>query len=181
MSIRTIPAGTRIYLTKKHAPVLSVQPGKLLLNDSLYVLYDVRINGIIVIPRGTRVTGDWVTEITPQIAVQLQITRVHLSGVGQPLIADSEVSTCLSGYSRAEVCNTPFLYNTSRHRGRSNLKRRIAKIHNRTRTLADSKPDTIYLDIDTTEIPVTLIEDFVYEECPTENDSRRLRSLQCRD
>lgn len=172
MSIRTIPAGTQIFLTKKLTPIFSLQPGKLLLNDSLYVAYDVRVRGVIVIPRGTRVVGDWITEGSDSLpcAAQLQVNRVYLSGTGQPMFADSQIYTNISGYNREEVNNSPFLYNIKRMHSKSGLRRRIARVQNRSQVLADYRPNTVYLDIDTTEIPVTLTEDFSYRECPIDND-----------
>ena len=85
-----LSAGTRIYLTKKKHHTLYIQPDKTLVNDNLYVAYDVRVNGETVIPKGTRVVGDWVTESIPSIAAQLQIKKIYLQGSGQDINADSE-------------------------------------------------------------------------------------------
>jgi hypothetical protein len=79
----TIPAGTHIYLTRKPNHLFYIKPDKSLLNDSLYVLYDVRVDGVTLIPRGTRVCGDWVTESFPNVAAQFQMNRIYLVGNGQ--------------------------------------------------------------------------------------------------
>ena len=156
-----LSAGTRIYLTKKKHHTLYIQPDKTLVNDNLYVAYDVRVNGETVIPKGTRVVGDWVTESIPSIAAQLQIKKIYLQGSGQDINADSDVIEAISGYNNNEVNNAGFLYKINQYRSASNITRRIAKFHCMIRTLLDNNLNTIYLEIYTKEIPVTLITDFV--------------------
>ena len=165
MVIKKIPAGTRIYLTKKNNPVLYIQPDKTLVNDNLYVAYDVKIEGQVVIPKGTRVIGDWVTESSPSIAAQLQVTRIYLHKSGQQICADSDVIEATSGYSCEEVNNASYLHKIKQYRSTSNITRRVAKIQCKIKTLYDDKCDTIYLEIYTKEIPVTVTNDFVAFPC----------------
>lgn len=159
-----IPTGTRIYITKKGCPQLCIQPDKTLVNDNLYVAYDVKINGRIVIPKGTRVIGDWVTESSP-LSAQLQITRIFLHGSGQPISADSDILDAVTAYNNCEVDNTGYLHGLKYYRSMSNITRRITKFHCRVKTLLDNNINTIYLEIDTKEIPVTLMEDFTATSC----------------
>jgi hypothetical protein len=161
MIIKKIPAGTRIYLTKRGGHTLYIQPDKTLANDNLYVAYDVRIDGQTIIPRGTRVLGDWVTESMPSISAQLQLTRIYLEGSGQDISADSDVIEAVTDYNNDEVNNASYLYKTNQYRATSNITRRIANIHCRIKTLLDNKRNTLYLEIYTKEIPVTLTKDFV--------------------
>ena len=165
MVIKKLAEGTRIYLKKKKPFPLYIQPDKTLVNDTLYVAYDVRENGITVIPKGSRVIGDWVTESRPTIAAQFQLTRVYINGCGQDIKGDSEVIEATSDYNDREVCNVGHLYKQLEYRGSSNIKRRIADIGCRVKTLLDNHLNTIYLEIFTKEIPITLTQDFVAFPC----------------
>ena len=161
MTVRKIPAGTRIYLTKKQDHVLVIQPDKTLLNDILHVAYDVRIDGKVIIPKGTRVVGNWITESNPSIAAQLQVTRIYLRGSGQQIFADSDVIDCVSDYNCNELNNVSYLYKKAHYRSNSGITRRVAKINCRIKTLLDNNRKTIYLEIETREIPVTVTADFL--------------------
>lgn len=162
MVIKKIPAGTRIYLTKKNPYMLYIKPDKILINDNLYVAYDVRIDGRIVIPKGTRVIGDWVTESNPNIAAQLQLTRIFLhGGAGQQIKADSDVINSIADYNNVEVKDAGYLYKQNQYLASSNITRRIANIRCRVKTLLDNNRNSIYLEIYTKEIPVIVLSDFV--------------------
>ncbi len=156
-----IPAGTRIYLTKKKPHALYIQPDKTLVNDNLYVAYDVRIGCHTIIPKGTRVLGDWVTESRPSIAAQLQIKKIFLQGAGQDISADSDVIEAITEYNNKEVNNAGYLYKTNQYGSVSGITRRVAKFHCKIKTLLDNNRDTIYLEIFTKEIPVEFTMDFV--------------------
>lgn len=161
MVIKKIPAGTRIYLTKKTPHKLYIQPDKTLVNDSLYVAYDVRIEGETVIPKGTRVIGDWVTESCPSIGAQLQVTRIYLEGSGRPFYADSDVIEAVTDFNNREVGDAGYLIKHNQYRASSNITRRIVKVHCKVRTLLDDCRNSLYLEISTKEIPVTLTQDFI--------------------
>jgi len=161
MEIKKIPAGTRIYVTKKKQYTLYIQPDKTLTNDSLYVAYDVRIDGCTIIPKGTRVTGDWVTESCPTIGAQLQIKHVYLQGSGQQFLADSDVIEAMTDFNHDEIGGASFLYKQKQYQSISNITRRIAKMGCCIKTLFDNNRDTIYLEIITKEIPITVTTDFV--------------------
>jgi hypothetical protein len=161
MIIKKIPEGTRIYLTKKKPYILYIQPDKTLINDNLYVAYDVRIDGRTIIPKGTRVVGDWVTESFPSIAAQLQVSRIYLQGAERQFIADSDIIETVSNYNNSEVSNANYFHKKNNYASTSNINRRIANVKCCVRTLLDNNPDTPYLEIDTQEIPVTVIQDFI--------------------
>jgi len=164
MSI-TIPAGTRIYLTKNPPFELFLKPDTSLLNDSLYVAYDVRINGVVAIPKGTRVLGNWITETTPTIAAQLQLTLVYLSGHGQAIFADSNVYEVLSSFNSTEVNNSNYILETLNYISTANIDRRIVKAPCNIVTLLDDEKNINYIEIPTREIFVTLQTDFTYNSC----------------
>lgn len=165
MVIKKLPAGTRIYLTKKKPHELYIQPDKTLVNDSLYVAYDVRINGETVIPRGTRVVGNWITESNPSIAAQLQVKKIYLHGGGQDIEADSDVIEATNFYNNNEVGNASHIYKVNQYRSTSNIVRRLANFNCQVKVLKDNNLNTIYLEIITKEIPVTLLTDFIPFPC----------------
>lgn len=159
--IKKLYAGTRIYLKKDKPYPLYIQPDKSLMNDSLYVAYDVKINGETMIPRGTRVLGDWVTETYPEFGAQLQIHWIFLDEYGQSIHADSKIIQDLSDYNNEEVDNANYLYKHLQYKAPSNIVRRIVNARSKTRTLMDNKTNSIYFKIQTQEIPVILAEDFI--------------------
>lgn len=161
MDIKKIPTGTRIYLTKKKQFPLYLQPDKTLVNDNLYVAYDYRINGQTVIPKGTRVTGDWVAESTPGIGAQFQTNCIYLDRNGQPFFADSDVIEATTEYNNDEVNNAGFLYKQNHYLAKSNIYRRIVNVNCKAKTLLDDNRNSTYLEILTKEIPVTLTSDFI--------------------
>jgi len=161
MVIKKIPAGTRIYLTNKNKQTLYIQPDKTLADVSLYVAYDVKVDGETVIPKGTRVVGDWVTESDPTLAAQLQLKRIYLQGSGQDISADSNVIEAISPYNSQEVCNAPYLYKQKQYVAQNNLTRRIVNANCMVKTLRDDNWNIVYLEIPTKEIPVTLTKDFI--------------------
>ena len=159
--IKKIPIGTRIFLTKKRKDPLYIRPDTTLQNDNLYVAYDVRIDGVTVIPKGTRVIGDWITESDPTIAAQLQIKRIFLDRSGQDLSADSDVIEATTLYNGEEIDNANNLTRVSHYRSTANVMRRIVNVNCCVTTLFDTKLNAIYLEIFTKEIPVTLLHDFI--------------------
>jgi hypothetical protein len=170
-----IPAGTRMYLTKKYKPVFNIQPDTTFINDSLYVLYDVRVNGQTIIPRGTRVLGDWVTESTPTIAAQFQAKKIFLCCPEQSINADSDVLEATTLYNGFEVQNALNLYRTLEYRSTANIIRRIVNVQCKMKILLDDRLNSIYLEIPTDEIPVTFTTDFLPSCLPLPNSIERNR------
>lgn len=160
--MNTIPAGTRIYLTKEPAHLLRIRPDHVLLNDIFCVAYDVRINGCTIIPKGTKVAGDWVTESSPIIAAQLQVCKIFLcGGIGQDFLADSVPYQFVGLHNAAEVDGASYVYELMNYVSSANLTRRIVRTQCRTRILMDNALDTVYIEVPTKEIPVMLLVDFV--------------------
>jgi hypothetical protein len=167
---RTILSGTRIYLTRTHptAPytdiddVLALRVDRNFLGDILYVLYDVKVGTLVVIPKGTAVMGDWITESSPCIAAQLQITDIFLDGLRFPVVADSEIYHQKTSYGYYDVHNANHVEGLLTYRSTANICRRIVNVRCRTKILADDEwiDQLLYLRIDTNEIPVTLLDNF---------------------
>lgn len=166
MQIIKLDVGTTIYLEKKpNFNTLSIKPDKILNNDSLYVKYDYKINSQIIIPKGTRVIGDWVTESVPEVGAQLQVKQIFLCDGGQEFLADSDFITSCTFYNNKQTKNASHLYNQYNYKSVANINRRIVNIHSKPITLPDSKLNTIYIEIPVDEIPVHLIKDFVPYPC----------------
>lgn len=161
MPIKKLPAGTRIYLTKKNQHELYIQPDKVLVNDNLYVAYDVRVNGVTVIPKGTRILGNWITESNPNLAAQLQINTIYLCRSGQEIRGDSDVIEATADFNNEETDNAPIVTKIAEYRPYQGMTRRIINATCSAKILRDKYLNTIYLQIDTREIPVTLTEEFI--------------------
>ncbi|AKI80323.1 hypothetical protein QJ850_gp376 [Acanthamoeba polyphaga mimivirus] len=156
-----IPAGTRLYLTKKKYNKFYIQPDKTLVNDNLFVAYDVKIGGVIAIPQGTRVLGNWVAESSPSIAVQLQLTKIFLYGSGQNISADSDLVETLVDYNSDEIDCAPYLYKIHHFKSPAGIYRRIVNTKCRSKILTDNNRNSIYLEVNTKEISVVLNEDII--------------------
>jgi hypothetical protein len=173
MLIPKILEGTCIFLTRKHKCNMYIQPGKTIIEDNLYVAYDVRVDGITAIPKGTRVIGDWVTTFEPEIGAQLRIHWIFLSGSGQEIQGDSDVFRKLSFYDSREVAKIPFMDKTKKCKSVANIVRRSATVGLHSKTLLDNRCDLTYIEIDAREIPVYLTRDFLAYMSFTGEDIKR--------
>lgn len=84
------PDNLRFFLSNKNKTKLFIKPDKILLNNKLYVIYDCLINGHVIIPKGSTVIGDWITENDPPSA-QLQLTKIFINGLEYSISAFSTV------------------------------------------------------------------------------------------
>jgi len=168
MSI-TVPTGTRIYLTKKTCDptfAIWIKPDNTLLNDDLFVAYDVKIGPVTALFKGTRVRGNWVTESLPVVAAQFQAKRIYLDATGQDFFADSTPIQKVTLVNPIEVAGATVVFKDGEFRSPSNIPRRIVTVRNKTYALADNLSNIdvaagTYLDISTQEIPVTLTSDLL--------------------
>jgi len=160
-----------MYLTRTHpnfgytdiGDILALRVDKNFLGDILYVLYDVKVGARVVIPKGTAVLGDWITESYPCVAAQLQVTDIFFDGIRFPVAADSEIYRNLTLYGRHDVHNANHVDGLITYRSTANICRRIVNVRCRTKVLFDDerRDQLLYLRIDTNEIPVTFLDDFV--------------------
>lgn len=161
----TIPRDTQIYVTKKTPGfALSVRLDTTLVDDTLYTLYDVKLGTQVIIPRGTRVMGNWVTESLPIPSIQLQLTKICFEGTWIPIIADSDVFETVTIYNRDEVHNPRSIRQLLTYKSTANIYRRVVNIRCHITTLPDENVpqfDVLYMNVQTDEIPVSLLEDFV--------------------
>lgn len=167
MSI-TIPRGTRIYLTKNKGPehAVYIKPGTTLNKDNMYIAHDIKIGPVIVIRKGTRVSGDWITELNPSIVGQLQINKIYFNSRGQDFFADSDPIRTTTIINPAEIDNANNIIKNADYRSISNIPRRIVTVKCKTYALLDSvgnycTPLETYLNINTNEIPATVISDLI--------------------
>lgn len=156
MNIGTIAAGKIIYLKKKNDDVLCIKPGKTLVNDSMYVAYDVKVGGVVIIPKGTRVLGDWVTEHTPHVAAQFQLTKIFLNRIEIDVIGDSDIVGTSAPYDSIDVRDADYFYRKSVIISSGGIRRRIIELGHTTLTLEDGQLDTVYVEINTEEVAVVL-------------------------
>lgn len=167
MSI-TIPAGTRIYLTKNEDPTyaLYIKPDTTLFNDNLYIAHDIKIGTVTAVRKGTRVSGNWITESVPVIAAQLQIDRIYFNPVGQDFFADSDPIQTITIINPNEIGNANAVFKHGDYRSTANIVRRIVTVRCKTYPLPDDLSDFdialgTYLNISTREIPATVISDLI--------------------
>ncbi len=167
MSI-TVPAGTRVYLTKNEDPTfaLYIKPDITFANDNLFVAHDVKIGTITAIPKGTRVSGDWITESTPVLAAQLQTHTIFFTRKGIEFKADSDPIQTVTVLNPEEVGDANVVVKQADYRSVANITRRIVTVRCQTFPLPDDIspadiPIGTYLNINTQEIPVTLIADLI--------------------
>jgi hypothetical protein len=174
-----LPTGTIIYLTKKpHQGLIDlthlrgkqspyeflIRPGRSFHDTTLYVAYDVKVGPHVVIPRGSRVTGEWVTELTTFTTslAQLQVRSVIIDGDESPLFAHSDPATytAIDIYNGDEVNFASHLYKVRNYKSVANMTRRLVKVNCTDKVLLDDDLDTVYLRIPTREIQVRLSHDF---------------------
>ena len=154
MSIR-IPTNTKMYLTNKNKNNLYVKQNTTLININLYVAYDLKINGITIIPKGTRVLGDWITSNIAQFIVH----KIFLKGNGQIMSAESDYYNKLINYDQ----NVSHFYKSRNLIANKN--QRIMKYNYLNQFQFDSQITTNYVEIDQTEITVSFTSDFVLIYC----------------
>jgi hypothetical protein len=147
---------------------LSIEPNKTLKNYSMYVTYDVINNGQIVIPRDTRVVGDWETENCPEPSAQFITKKIYLDSDPSDLYSTSKIFNAITLYNSEEIFNAPLLYKKNRFNSKvsasnkSMIPRRDVRIGlTLSKTLVDNFIDKVYLDIPTHEIEMTLRDNFV--------------------
>jgi hypothetical protein len=167
MSI-TVPIGTRLYLTKRKDPsyALYIKPDRVVPNEELFVAYDVKIGTITAIPKGTRVIGNWITESTPVLAAQFQAHTIFLTNKGLEFHADSVPIQTITIVDPAEVGDATLIIKEADYISPARVLRRIVTVRCRTFALLDDIspadiPNGTYLNINTTEIPATVIANFI--------------------
>ena len=166
MQSGNIPAGKTIYLTKNNCDILYIKPGKTVINDTMYVAYDVKIGDLVVIPKGTRVQGDWVTEHTPELAAQFQLTSIYFpipnsfQFTRHHITGDSMIIARSAAFNLQDVEYHDYFYQKATINMSKSVTHRIVEIGHKTKTLDDSILDTVYVEIDTKEISVILSSDF---------------------
>jgi hypothetical protein len=90
--IKKISQFTTLYLKGYNTNNFYIYPGSKIVDNNLVVAYDIRSNtGNLIIPRGTRVSGVWVSEISSNIEIQLIINKIYLSKGTQEIKAVSDV------------------------------------------------------------------------------------------
>ena len=164
-----LPAGTRFYLTKYANKIMSLAPDDAILSQNMFVAYDVRMGGSTIIPKGTRVVGDWITESAtegvPMSTAQFQAHEIYLQRSAQEILADSDVFQDNTYYNRDELEGSVVVYQCAPVRTRCQIPRRSIQCNCKIKILEDKTPDSQYIVVDTTEVPMTLLEPFIPLGC----------------
>jgi hypothetical protein len=160
MEISKISADTRLYLTRRPAVKMYIRPDKNIPDNNLYLLYDLRVNGVLVIPNGTRFSGTWITENDPEIAAQLQLDTIYLTAEGQDFIGDSDIFNTITAYTSTEIGDADVIFQKMQKKTASNLVRRHVNYDNKNIILTDNNCDAIFIEIPSAEIPITVTQDF---------------------
>lgn len=158
MGIKSVQAGSQIYVRRNNAEALYIQPGKEIIDDNLYVLYDVKVNGIIIIPRGTRIVGDW---ITTKNGIIFSAKKIFIEGIYQDLEAESYIYDNVVNFDSAEVRNAPYLELQKIYKSLANISRRFVVSRCKNKILFDNFAQTPYIEIPNKEISIIILEDFI--------------------
>lgn len=148
-----ILAGTNIYLRKLRGSTFTVKPDTDILDDDFLVAYDVRINGETVIPRGTKMMGNWINTTTPTVTIELQITKVHYDNMWLPFHAASDVIYAIAKPNNVESHLNKVLAACS---NMSELYDPLCKV---TIELIEDR-DELVMNVSMNEIRVVMSEDF---------------------
>lgn len=156
-----IPSGTRIFLTRKPDRPFCIRPDTILHDDALFVTYDVLIDNVVAIPRGTRVLGDWITESIPEIAAQFQIHTIFLTKAGQKIQGDSALfnHTVQFNYQHVNgITHMNLLHDNA------NSSTKFVSVNGKQRAITNIAPTVTFIMIPTQEISVILTSAFEPEQ-----------------
>lgn len=154
-----VPVGTRIYLTKRTNFNFVMPLDTAIIDDVFFVAYDIKINGIVIIPRGTRVWGDWVSEIDGDVNVQLQLSKIYLGGIPRAICADSEVISAAIAVPPIEPVS-PSIAALLNKQAVTNLYR-VPVGYCQCVVTYDPIAAVLWLNVRFRELPVTIIVDFI--------------------
>jgi len=153
-----LPEGTALYVSRCTPYPIYLLPETVYPQDVLYLAYDLRHQGEVVLPRGTQMTGTWIAEQAPELSAQLQIISLSLRDREYPCFADSDVFLEKTQLNGAEVEYVPFLEEKIQGR-KGPARRRVVRYRNQDYALMDNHLDTIYLRVRTELVRVRLIRD----------------------
>lgn len=158
-----IPSGTKIYIKKSNSYPFFIKPDTIIQGEGYTVKYDVRINGVTVIYKGTTVIGNWTSLSSPEPLAILNVSSICILGKNYPIEATSNEYTSTSNFNGNEVMNAPYFYQIVGEKSTSNIYRRVVEIGCKKIILADNNLDTTYIEISTNEIILTLVTDVILE------------------
>ena len=153
-----LPLETVLYLTRRPADSIALREGNILEEDSMYTLFDLRQDGRLVVPRGTRCSGHWKAE---EGEMWLEIDTIHLPRKRIALSAISAVSSEIQYYDSAQVKAAPFLlqksFRLNGHRDRRTVTSPHLGVH--PIVLTDRRMDNPYNVYHTGEVVVHVVKE----------------------
>lgn len=158
-----IPAQTILYVYNIPNYELCIKPGSII-TDTVYLLYDFKIDGVVVLPKNTKMTGSWITESVTNKA-QLQIDKIYFNNncnvTSYDFVADSNTYSGTVLFNDVEVNNAISIRKKIDYYPSTYVHRRIVKINCGDVILLDNDLNSTYINIFTGEIMITLLDDFV--------------------
>jgi hypothetical protein len=167
MGIKSLDTGRRGYLTRKNGRDLYVKIGSNVEDEILSVAYDIRVEGVTILPQGALVIGDWVSNQDDPSQIRFMTKEIFLEGQYQEFIADSDIFDQVIRFDTDKLANKNHFYSRSSTIGRrqdstSNQGRNF-RIVNKCRhmSIRQSNSGAEYVRIPAQEIPFTVVESFV--------------------
>lgn len=155
-----LPSGTTIYLSDNFIGELNLIPNATLESQTYYISYDVRYEGITIFPKGTPVTGIWISSNDPVPQMQFQTQTIRINNIDHPINAYSNIYYSIKMANNIEVDNNEYFYTFGEYRTPSGITKRIASINCEKIVLNDRNLNTEYIVASNKEIPVILQYDF---------------------
>lgn len=154
----SIPSGKTFYLKKEPPYVLCLKPDITLENQTYIVKYDCNINGVTIIPRGTKIIGNWITQSTPSISAYFDVKLICQNNTLTSINAISRYYNDITQFNDIEVYNADYFLLVLNETSQSNLVRRGIQVNCREKILNDNNLNSTYITVPTNEIAVTVYE-----------------------
>lgn len=154
----TLPASTIIFLTRNPANELLIKPDTMFVGDTLVVAYDVKVDCMVVIPKGTRVSVTWTTKTVNEelglYTVSVQTDSIFINGREYEMDASSG-DALFNSTIRLSGIDVGFKSYFYKNR---NINQRFITVNNLVRPVAVGG-ESVYIRVPTNEIAVRLNSD----------------------
>lgn len=158
----SLPNSTTIFLTRKPNGTLLIKPDTTFQGDMLSVAYDVKYNGRIVIPKGSRANVTWTSQTIDPVnnlyGISLDVNSVFVNGKEYPMNANSSqgIYNTIVRYDGLDTGFKPYFYQTREIRTNPKFTNRsFVKINNVNKQIPIGG-DMVYIKVPVTEVMVAL-------------------------
>jgi hypothetical protein len=156
MGIKSLNTGRRGYLTRPGGHDLYIKVGSHVDGEVLHVAYDIRVEGVTILPKGAIVIGDWITNEEDPTQAMFMTNEVFVEGQFQEFIADSDIYNEIHRFNADRLSDPSHFYLTSTHGANHRI---INKC--RHMTIRSNREGDPYIRIPAQEIPFTIVDSFV--------------------